>query len=85
MGILGIALNKKSLIHLLFSIELMLLSVNLNFLFFSRMINDISGHIINIFILTVAAAETAIGLAIIMMLFTNNSSMNLSEIDKLKG
>ena len=85
IGINGIILNKKSLIHVLFSIELMLLAANLNFLFFGRMLNDVNGQIFSIFILTVAAAETAIGISIIVLFFLNNKDINVTSINKLKG
>ena len=81
----GIFINRKNLIVLLMSIELMLLSVNMNFVAFSRFLGDVSGQIFVFFILTVAAAEAAIGLAILVTLFRNRRTINVAELDTLKG
>ena len=81
----GIFLNRKNLIVLLMCVELMLLAVNMNFLTFSRFWGDLNGQIFVFFILTVAAAEAAIGLAILMLLFRNKSSIDVEELNVLKG
>ena len=81
----GIFLNRKNVIVLLMSIELMLLSVNINFVAFSHFLQDLSGQVFVFFILTVAAAEAAIGLAILVVLFRNRATINVSEIKTLKG
>ena len=85
IGVLGIFLNKKNLIIILMSIELILLSVNINFVSFSSYLNDLSGQIFAMLTLTVAAAEAAIGLAIIVVYFRNSGTVHVEEIDKLKG
>lgn len=85
IGIVGIFLNRKSLIIILMSIELMLLAVNINFVAFSHYLQDISGQIFVFFILTVAAAEAAIGLAILVVLFRNLRTINVDDLDRLKG
>ena len=85
LGIVGIFLNRKNVIVLLMSIELILLAVNINLVAFSIFINDISGQIFTLFILTVAAAEAAIGLAIIVVYFRNAGSIRVEDIEKLKG
>ena len=85
MGVAGIFLNRKNVIILLMSIELMLLSVNINFVAFSRELGDAAGQVFVFFILTVAAAEAAIGLAILVVLFRNRSSIDVEELDALKG
>jgi len=85
IGIVGIFLNRKNVIILLMSIELMLLAVNMNFVAFSHYLQDISGQIFVFFILTVAAAESAIGLAILVALFRNQRTINVDDLDKLKG
>ena len=85
LGVLGIFLNKKNLIIILMSIELILLSVNINFIAFSAYINDISGQIFAMLTLTVAAAEAAIGLAILVVFFRNLGSIEVNKINKLKG
>ena len=85
ISIFGIFMNRKNIIVLLMSIELMLLSVNFNFVAFSQFLGDIAGQIFVFFILTVAAAETAIGLAILVLLFRTHESINVEEINKLKG
>ena len=81
----GIFLNRKNVIVLLMSIELMLLSVNINFIAFSRELGDAAGQIFVFFILTVAAAEAAIGLAIVVALFRTRGTINVGEVDTLKG
>ena len=85
IGIVGIFLNRKNIIVILMSIELILLAVNINLVSFSIYINDLSGQIFTLFILTVAAAEAAIGLAILVILFRKLNDINTSEINKLKG
>jgi NADH-quinone oxidoreductase subunit K len=85
IGVVGIFLNRRNLIVLLMSIELMLLAVNINFVAFSRYLNDLNGQVFVLFILTVAAAEAAIGLAILVTLFRNLSSIDVDELDSLKG
>lgn len=81
----GIFLNRKNVIILLMAIELMLLSVNLNFIAFSRYLGDTAGQVFVFFILTVAAAEAAIGLAILVVLFRNRQTINVADLDTLKG
>ena len=85
LSVTGIFLNRKNLIVLLMAIELMLLAVNTNFVAFSHYLGDMHGQIFVFFILTVAAAESAIGLAILVLLFRNKSSINVDELDTLKG
>ena len=85
LSVAGMFINRKNLILLLMCIELMLLSVNFNFIAFSRMLDDATGQIFVFFILTVAAAEAAIGLAILVVLFRNRRSINVEELDSLKG
>ncbi|MEK7792597.1 MAG: NADH-quinone oxidoreductase subunit NuoK [Pseudomonadota bacterium] len=85
IGIVGIFLNRKNIIIILMSIELMLLAVNMNFIAFSHFLQDINGQIFVFFILTVAAAESAIGLAILVVLFRNLRTINVDDLDKLKG
>lgn len=85
LSVVGIFLNRKNLIVLLMAIELMLLAINLNFVAFSHYLGDIRGQVFVFFILTVAAAESAIGLAILMLLFRNKSSINVDELNSLKG
>lgn len=85
ISIFGIFLNRKNVIILLMAIELMLLAVNMNFIVFSHYLNDVAGQIFVFFILTVAAAESAIGLAILVMLFRNLNTINVDDIDSLKG
>lgn len=85
IGVVGIFLNRKNVIILLMSIELMLLAVNMNFVAFSYYMQDIAGQIFVFFILTVAAAEAAIGLAILVVLFRNLRTINVDDLDKLKG
>jgi NADH-quinone oxidoreductase subunit K len=85
ISVVGIFLNRKNLIVLLMAIELMLLAVNMNFVAFSHYLNDLSGQVFVFFILTVAAAESAIGLAILVVLFRNLSTINVEDLDSLKG
>jgi NADH-quinone oxidoreductase subunit K len=85
LSVAGIFLNRKNVIILLMSIELMLLSVNFNFIAFSRFLDDITGQVFVFFILTVAAAEAAIGLAILVVLFRNRGTINVADLDTLKG
>ena len=85
IGVFGIFLNRRNLIVLLMSVELMLLAVNMNFVAFSTWMGDAAGQVFVFFILTVAAAEAAIGLAILVLLFRNLSSINVDELDSLKG
>jgi NADH-quinone oxidoreductase subunit K len=85
ISVAGIFVNRKNIIILLMAIELMLLSVNMNFVAFSRYLGDVSGQVFVFFILTVAAAESAIGLAILVVLFRNRATINVGEIDSLKG
>jgi len=85
LSVVGIFLNRKNLIVLLMAIELMLLAVNTNFVAFSHYLGDLHGQIFVFFILTVAAAESAIGLAILVLLFRNKSNINVDEFDSLKG
>ena len=85
LSVIGIFLNRKNLIVLLMAIELLLLAVNTNFVAFSHYLGDLNGQIFVFFILTVAAAESAIGLAILVLLFRNRSSINVDELNTLKG
>jgi NADH-quinone oxidoreductase subunit K len=85
IGVVGIFLNRKNVIILLMSIELMLLAVNINFVAFSHFLQDVAGQIFVFFILTVAAAEAAIGLAILVVLFRNLRTINVDDLDELKG
>ena len=85
ISVAGIFLNRKNLIVLLMAIELMLLAVNMNFIAFSHHLGDSAGQVFVFFILTVAAAESAIGLAILVVLFRNLNSINVDDLDKLKG
>ncbi len=85
ISIAGIFLNRKNVIILLMCIELMLLSVNMNFIAFSHFLGDIHGQIFVFFILTVAAAEAAIGLAILVVMFRNKGSINVDDLDSMKG
>lgn len=82
---MGIFMNRKNIIVLLMSIELMLLAVNFNFVAFSRYLNDAAGQIFVFFILTVAAAESAIGLAIMILVFRNRKNIDIQNLDNLKG
>ena len=85
ISIAGIFLNRKNIIVLLMAIELMLLAVNMNFIAFAHFMNDIHGQVFVFFILTVAAAESAIGLAILVVLFRNHGTINVDDIGTLKG
>lgn len=85
IGICGIFLNRKNVITLLMSIELILLAVNINFVAFSVALNDLNGQIFTIFILTVAAAEAAIGLAILVVFYRNRGSIAVEDINQMKG
>ncbi|HHI94301.1 MAG TPA: NADH-quinone oxidoreductase subunit NuoK [Gammaproteobacteria bacterium] len=85
ISIAGIFLNRKNVIIILMAIELMLLAVNINFVAFSHYLGDIAGQVFVFFILTVAAAEAAIGLAILVVLFRNRRTINVEELDSLKG
>jgi NADH-quinone oxidoreductase subunit K len=85
LSVVGIFLNRKNLIVLLMAIELMLLAVNTNFVAFSHYLGDLNGQVFVVFILTVAAAEAAIGLAILVLLFRLKSNINVDELDSLKG
>jgi NADH-quinone oxidoreductase subunit K len=85
ISIVGIFLNRKNLLVLLMAIELMLLAVNMNFVAFSHFLGDLSGQIFVFFILTVAAAESAIGLAILIVLFRNLKSIHVDDLGSLKG
>jgi len=85
ISIVGIFLNRKNVIILLMAIELMLLAVNLNFVAFAHFLGDIAGQVFVFFILTVAAAESAIGLAILVVLFRNLRTINVDDLDQLKG
>jgi NADH-quinone oxidoreductase subunit K len=85
LSVAGIFLNRKNIIIILMSIELMLLSVNINFVAFSHFLGDLSGQIFVFFILTVAAAEAAIGLAILVVLFRNKRTIDVDELDTMKG
>jgi len=85
LAVIGIFLNLKNLIVLLMAIELMLLAVNMNFVAFSHYLGDMHGQVFVFFILTVAAAESAIGLAILVLLFRNQNNINVDELNSLKG
>lgn len=85
ISLAGIFLNRKNVIILLMSIELMLLSVNMNFVAFSAFLNDLAGQVFVFFILTVAAAEAAIGLAILVVLYRSKHSINVDDMDSMKG
>ncbi|HTY04765.1 MAG TPA: NADH-quinone oxidoreductase subunit NuoK [Rhodocyclaceae bacterium] len=85
IGVVGIFLNRKNLIVLLMAIELMLLAVNMNFVAFSHYLDNLAGQLFVFFILTVAAAESGIGLAILVVLFRNMSTIDVDDLDSLKG
>ncbi|MFC1684195.1 NADH-quinone oxidoreductase subunit NuoK [Pseudomonadota bacterium] len=85
LSVAGIFLNRKNVIILLMCVELMLLAVNMNFIAFSRFLGDSVGQVFVFFILTVAAAEAAIGLAILVVLFRNRRTINVADLDTLKG
>ena len=84
MAVVGIYLNRKNLIVLLMAVELMLLAVNMNFVAFSHYLGDMHGQVFVFFVLTVAAAESAIGLAILMLLFRNRTSISVDDLEELK-
>jgi NADH-quinone oxidoreductase subunit K len=85
IAVAGIFLNRKNMIILLMAIELMLLAINLNFIAFSHFLQDTAGQVFVFFILTVAAAESAIGLAILVVLFRNKNTIHVDDLDSLKG
>jgi len=85
IGIFGIFLNRKNVIIILMSIELILLAVNLNFVAFSAMLHDLTGQIFTLFVLTVAAAEAAIGLAILVVFYRNRGSIAVEDVNMMKG
>ncbi|QBB71334.1 NADH-quinone oxidoreductase subunit NuoK [Pseudolysobacter antarcticus] len=85
ISVAGIIINRKNVIILLMAIELMLLAVNTNFIAFSRFLGNADGQVFVFFILTVAAAESAIGLAILVVLFRNRATINVAELDSMKG
>ncbi|MEO7241342.1 MAG: NADH-quinone oxidoreductase subunit NuoK [Variovorax sp.] len=85
LAVVGIFLNRRNLIVLLMCVELMLLAVNMNFVAFSHYLGDMHGQVFVFFILTVAAAEAAIGLALLVLLFRNRSTIDVSDLDTLKG
>lgn len=85
IGVFGIFLNRKNVIVILMSVEMMLLAVNINFVVFSAHLGDLAGQVFTLFILTVAAAEAAIGLAILVVFFRNKGSINVEDIAELKG
>ena len=85
LGVAGIILNRKNIIVILMSVELILLSVNINFVAFSKELGDLTGQVFALYVLTVAAAESAIGLAILVVLFRERRSINVEDLDTLKG
>lgn len=85
VSIAGIFLNRKNVILLLMAIELMLLAVNMNFIAFSHYLDDLAGQVFVFFILTVAAAETAVGLAILVVLYRDHATINVQDLESLKG
>ncbi len=85
IGVFGIFLNRRNVIIILMSIELMLLSVNINFVAFSHYLGNVTGQIFTFFVMCVAAAEAAIGLAILVAFFRNRATIDVEEIDSLKG
>lgn len=85
IGVFGIFINRKNVIIILMSIELMLLAVNINFVAFSVALNDLLGQVFTMFVLTVAAAEAAIGLAILVVYFRNRESIAVEDINQMKG
>ncbi len=85
IGIFGLFLNRKNVIILLMSIELMLLAVNINFVAFSAYLTDIAGQVFTLFVLTVAAAEAAIGLAILVCFFRNRGTISVEDVNNMKG
>jgi len=85
IGVFGIFLNRKNVIIILMSVEMLLLSANLNFVAFSSQLNDLVGQVFALFVLTVAAAETAIGLAILVVFFRNRGSIAVEDVNMMKG
>ena len=85
ISVVGIFLNRKNLVIILMAIELLLLAANMNFVAFSHYLDDLSGQVFVFFVLTVAAAEAAIGLAILIVLFRTRRSINVQDLDRLKG
>ncbi|HVY42558.1 MAG TPA: NADH-quinone oxidoreductase subunit NuoK [Hyphomicrobiaceae bacterium] len=85
LGVFGIFLNRKNIIIILMSVELILLSVNVNFVAFSAQLNDLAGQVFALLILTVAAAEAAIGLAILVIFYRNRGSIAVEDVNQLKG
>ena len=85
LGIFGIFLNRKSVINILMSIELMLLAININLVAFSAYLNDLAGQVFALFVLTVAAAEAAIGLAILVVFFRNRGTIAVEDVNMMKG
>ena len=85
LGVVGIFLNRKNVIIILMAIELMLLAININFVAFSHFLNDLVGQIFSMFVLTVAAAEAAIGLAIVVVFFRNRGTIAVEDINEMKG
>ena len=85
IGVVGIFLNRKNLVVLLMAIELLLLSANMNFIAFSHYLGDLAGQVFVFFILTVAAAESAIGLAILIVVFRSRRTINVQDLDRLQG
>ncbi len=85
ISVVGIFLNRKNLVVLLMAIELLLLAANMNFIAFSHYLGDLTGQVFVFFILTVAAAESAIGLAILIVVFRNRRTINVQDLDRLKG
>ena len=85
LGAVGTWINRKSIISLLLCVELMLLAININFVAFSHYLSDLTGQIVSIFILTIAAAESAIGLAIIVVYFRGRNTIYINDINELKG
>ena len=85
LGVFGIAINRKNVIIVLMSIELILLAVNINFVAFSAFLHDLSGQVFAMFVLTVAAAEAAIGLAILVIYFRNRGTIAVDDVDLMKG
>lgn len=85
LGVFGMFLNRKNIIVILMSIELMLLAVNINFVAFSAYLGDLTGQVFTMFILTVAAAEAAIGLAILVVFFRNQGSIAVDDLSTMKG
>lgn len=84
-GVCGVFINRKSIITILLSVELMLLSVNINFVTFSTMLHDLTGQVFTVFVLTVAAAEAAIGLAILVTFYRNRGTIAVEDINQLHG